>query len=52
MAVGEILVIEKRDWKAKNGPGQMLGRVKKKTGWDFKLEIIEGGEGWLVERMK
>jgi hypothetical protein len=27
---GEILLIEKKDWKPKDGPGQMVGRVTKK----------------------
>jgi hypothetical protein len=49
---GEILLIEKKDWKPINTPGQMLTRVMKKTGRQFKLEKIVGGGGWLVTRVK
>lgn len=52
MKLGEILLIEKKDWKPINGPGQMLTRVRKKTGMEFKLNAIASGEGWIVERVK
>jgi hypothetical protein len=49
---GEFLLIEKKDWKPKNTPGQMLSRVTQRTGMEFKLKKIASGEGWLVERLK
>jgi hypothetical protein len=52
MHVGDVLLIEKQDWKQQNGPGQMLTRVKKSTGMEFKLNSIATGEGWIVERVK
>ena len=52
MKLGEILLVEKKDWKQKNGPGQMLTRVKKRTGMEFRCDIIASGEGWIVERVK
>jgi hypothetical protein len=45
-------LIEKKDWKPINTPGQMLTRIKNKTGMHFKLEKIAGGGGWLVRRVK
>jgi len=52
MQPGEILLIEKTDWQQQNGPGQMLSRVTKATGREFKLETVATGEGWIVERLK
>lgn len=49
---GEILFVGKKDWKQKNGLGQMLTRLKKRTGMEFRCDIIASGEGWLVERVK
>jgi hypothetical protein len=52
MKPGDILLIERQDWRQKNGPTQMLTRLKKGTGMDFKCEIVANGGGWLVERMR
>lgn len=50
---GEILLIDKSDWTQTNGPGQMLSRLSKKTGMEFKLETVDTGNGgWVVERVK
>ena len=53
LKVGEILLIEKADWTQKKGPGQMLSRLAKKTGMEFKLQTVDSdGGGWIVERVK
>ncbi len=50
---GEFLLIEKSDWNQQNGPGQMLSRLAKKTGMEFKLQTVDSGNGgWIVERLK
>jgi hypothetical protein len=49
---GEILMIEKHDWKQKNGPGQMCSRITKSTGMIFTVSALASGEGWVVERVK
>lgn len=52
LAVGEILMIERKDWNQKNGPGQMCSRITASTGMEFKLNALASGEGWIVERVK
>ncbi len=49
---GEILMIERKDWNQKNGPGQMCTRLTKSTGMKFKLNAIADGSGWVVERVE
>ena len=52
LQVGEILMIEKTDWKQKNGPGQMCSRIKRSTGMEFLVNAVADGSGWIVERVK
>ena len=52
MAVGEILQIERQEWTQSKGPGQMLTRLSKRTGMEFKLNTIANDGGWIVERVK
>ncbi len=49
--VGEILLIEKGEWKQKNGPGQMLTRITEKTNRKFSLKTLADDNGWIVERV-
>jgi hypothetical protein len=49
---GEILLVEKKDWNQKNGPGQMLTRLRKSTGVDCKVSVLANGGGWIIERVK
>ena len=52
MKVGEVLIIEKRDWTQKKGPGQMLQRVTEKTKQRYTLKTLADESGWLVERIE
>jgi len=53
LAVGEILLVERKDWnQQKNGPTAMCTRIKKHSGMDYKVSVVASGEGWLVERIK
>ena len=52
MKVGEILVIERKDWTQKKGPGQMIQRVTEKTKQKYMLKTLADESGWLVERIE
>ena len=47
----EILLIEKKDWTQKNGPGQMLTRITEKTNRKFSMKTLADDSGWVVERV-
>jgi hypothetical protein len=49
---GEILLIERKDWRQKNGPGMMCGVITRKYGRKFKVDTLVDGSGWLVERLE
>ncbi len=49
--VGEILLIKRREWTQKNGPGQMLTRITEKTNRKFSLKTLADDSGWIVERV-
>jgi hypothetical protein len=53
LAVGEILLVERKDWaQQKNGPRAMCNQIKKRSGMEYKVSVVASGEGWLVERTK
>jgi len=53
LAVGEIMLVEPKDWnQQKNGPGVMCQRIKKQSGMEYKVSVVASGEGWLVERVR
>ena len=52
MQPGELLLIERKDWTQRNGPGQMLKRISDKTQWKFVLKALANGSGWIVERIE
>ncbi|MES2620699.1 MAG: hypothetical protein V4615_07595 [Bacteroidota bacterium] len=49
---GEILQIDKADWKQRNGPQQMITRLEKGTTKQFKVRRFANKQGWLVERVR
>lgn len=52
LGLGEILQIDPQEWTQSKGPGQMLTRLTKRTGMEFKLNAIADAKGWIVERVK
>jgi hypothetical protein len=52
MKVGEILQIDRSDWKPINGPQQMCVRVTERTKMEFKVQTMASRTGWLIERVK
>ena len=52
MKVGEIILIEPRDWKQKRAPITVIKRMKGKEGREWKCETVLHGGGWVVERVK
>lgn len=51
MKVGEILFVEKNDWKWQRGPGTICKRLEKNYGLKFKCNKVLDGSGWVIERM-
>jgi hypothetical protein len=49
---GEILQIDKADWKQINGPQQLCTRIEKGSGIKLSLTRFANKMGWLVERVK
>lgn len=47
---GEILMVDKKEWNQKNGPGQTCTRITKSYGMKFKVNSIADGSGWVIER--
>ncbi len=52
LSVGEILHIERQDWKQVNTPKQMVDTLAERTGRKFNFIKLAYGKGWLVERVK
>ena len=53
MKPGEILLIEKKDVRAKEGPGEMITRVaesRKKS--KYTWETLTDKSGWVVKRLR
>lgn len=53
MKPGELLLLERKDVKARKGPGEMIARIMKghpslKFIWKTKVDRT----GWVVERVK
>jgi len=51
MKVGEILLVEPKDWNQKRSPAEMLRRLGIKTGMKFEVTEDDGGAGWVVVRI-
>ncbi len=52
LKVGEALVIEKKDWKAKYSPTIVVNRVAKKHGYKYLCGALPDRSGWAVKRVK
>ncbi len=52
LAIGEILLLEKEDWKKKYNPGRTVTSVAKRTGRTYEVMTVVTGEGWTVKRLK
>lgn len=53
MKPGEIMLVEKKDVKAKKGPGEMISRVeesRKKS--KYTWETLTDKSGWVVKRLR
>jgi hypothetical protein len=53
MEIGEIILLEKSDWKEKkNQPFDLIGRLRREKHRDFTCNIILDGSGWIIKRLK
>jgi hypothetical protein len=51
--VGEIIFLERSDWKQKrNGPSDLISRMRKETKFDFICEKALDNSGWVIRRTK
>lgn len=51
LAVGEILLLEKAEWKKSYHPNRTVKNVAKRTGRKYEVLTIATGEGWTVKRL-
>ena len=51
LALGEVLIITRQDWKSKNPPYKVINRVAKQTGRRFNKGRTPDGTAWMVKRL-
>lgn len=53
MEVGDIILLEKKDWKQKKRqPSTYCRELERRTGRAWKCETALDGSGWVIERLK
>lgn len=52
LKVGEALLIEKKDWKRKAGPGTLVRYIEKTQRMRFSCGAIDDDKGWAVKRLE
>ncbi|MCB0755874.1 MAG: hypothetical protein H6603_07110 [Flavobacteriales bacterium] len=53
MEVGDIILLEKKDWKQrKRKPSTYCRELERKSGRQWKCETALDGSGWVIERVK
>lgn len=48
---GEALLIEKKDWKRKAGPGTLVRYIERTQNMKFTCGAVDGDKGWAVKRL-
>ena len=51
LKIGEAVLIEKKDWKRKAGPGTLVRYIEKTQNMKFTCGAVEGDKGWAVKRI-
>lgn len=51
MKAGEIILIERSEWKRKNPPSTMIRRIEKNYPMKFSVNSLADGSGWAIRRM-
>ncbi len=51
LKIGEAVLIEKKDWKRKAGPGTLVRYIEKTHNMKFTCGAVEGDKGWAVKRI-
>jgi hypothetical protein len=53
LEVGDIIRLDKSEWKQKkNPPSELIRRMRKTENRDFTCETILDGTGWIIKRIK
>jgi hypothetical protein len=53
MEVGDIILLEKKDWNQKyRQPSTFCRILERKTNRQWKCEAALDGSGWVIERLK
>ncbi len=52
MNVGDIVLIEPKDWKQKRIPKTVINRMRGKNGREWKCETVLNNGGWVIERVR
>lgn len=52
MQEGEIILIERRDWKQKRVPSTVIKRMTGKKGREWTTRTLLDNSGWVIERLK
>lgn len=51
LEVGQILQINRTEWKPRNSPSWLVSSIKSQTGRQFIFHVLRN-EGWAIERIK
>lgn len=51
LQVGEILLLERSDWKKNYHPSRTVKSLAKRTARRFEVMTIATGDGWTVKRL-
>ena len=53
MEIGDIILLENKDWKQRsNAPTELIRRMRKPTMRDYSCETALNGSGWIIKRLK
>ena len=53
MEVGDIILLERKDWKQKKRkPSTYCRELERSTGRQWKCDTALDGSGWVIERLK
>jgi hypothetical protein len=52
MSIGEIILLEPKDWKQKRAPITVIKQMTAKQGREWKCETVLQNKGWVIERIQ
>ena len=52
MKVGDIVLVERKDWKQNRVPSTVIKRMTGKEGREWTVKTLLDGSGWIIERVR